>query len=86
MTVEGGSRSKNIVILVQFLYGVLIWTSDHHVPFAWRADILDSLTRPQLIGGMGPSDQKLKDECRLTPIKLKTSRLIADPKIVFWCS
>ena len=85
ITIDGGSRPKNIIILVKFLYGILIRTSNHHVPFVWREDILDFLTQSQLIRGMSPSKQKFKDEFRLTWVKLKTSCLIFDQKIGFWC-
>ena len=64
--IDGGSRPKNIVILVKFWYGVLIWTSDHHVCFVCRKGFPDSLTQPQLIRGASPSKQKLKDNVRLT--------------------
>ena len=33
ITIESDFKLKNIAILVKFLGEVLIWTSDHHVPF-----------------------------------------------------
>ena len=65
-TIEGGSRHKNIVNLGEFLYGILIGTSDHHLFFCGENERLDSLTPPQLMGGMRPSNRELKHESILT--------------------
>jgi hypothetical protein len=75
---EGGSRPKNIVFSREFLYGVLISTNHHHVSFVWTGCFLNSFTQLQLIGGMSPLEEKFKDACIPTWIKLKASRLIAD--------
>jgi hypothetical protein len=86
ITIEGGSRPKNIVFSREFLYGVLISTNHQHVSFVWTGGFLNSFTQPQLIGGMSPSEEKFKDACIPAWIEFKASRLIPDQKIASWCS